>query len=193
MRKFLIFLPVLLTLAVAAAPQARAQLYAGGYGGFDIGHDGDGLIGATTAPFTMEYGFGFGAFFGGYVGQNMRVEGEISYRSNDLESFNGVLIGGDVTSLAYMANFYFDIPAQSVLTPYVGAGVGAADVEMSGFRNGSDTVIAGQVIVGAAIATSPDVSLTFEYRLFGTDEPNINNFEFEYLHSNILAGIRATF
>lgn len=192
MRKFLAFLPVLLTLVIAA-PQARAQLYAGAYGGFDIGLDGDATDAGAPGIFTMDFGFGFGAFAGGYVGQNMRIEGEIGYRANDLESFGGTLINGDVTSLAFMGNIYFDIPVQSVLTPYVGAGLGVADVEMTGFRTGKDTVLAAQVMVGATIATSPNVSLTFEYRLFGTDEPNIGNFEFEYLHSGILGGIRATF
>lgn len=192
MRNFLLFLPVLLTLAVAA-PQARAQLYAGAYGGLDIGHDGDATLSGAPGIYTMDIGFGFGVFAGGYVGETMRVEGEIGFRSNDLSSFAGGAIPGDVSSLAFMGNAYFDIPAQSVLTPYVGAGIGIVDVEMSGFQNGKDTVFAGQVMAGAAIATSPNVSLTFEYRLFGTDEPNIGNFDFEYLHSSILGGVRATF
>lgn len=192
MRKFLVFLPVLLMLAVAA-PQARAQLYAGAYGGLDIGHDGDATQSGAPGVFTMDVGFGFGVFAGGYFGEAMRIEGEIGYRSNDLKSFAGSGIGGEVTSLAFMGNAYFDIPVQSVLTPYVGAGFGIADVEMSGFQTGKDTVFAGQVMAGAAIATSPNVSLTFEYRLFGTDEPRIDGFEFEYLHSSILGGVRATF
>lgn len=192
MQKFIVFLPVLLAFVVAA-PQARAQLYAGAYGGFDIGLDGDADVAGNPGLFTMDFGYGFGVFAGGYVGQTMRIEGEIGHRANDMESFNGGLIGGEVTSQALMGNVYFDIPVQSMLTPYVGAGLGIADVEMTGFKTGKDTVLAAQVMVGGAISTSPNVALTFEYRLFGTDEPRIGDFEFEYLHSGLLAGVRATF
>lgn len=188
----LLFVPPLLAAVVFAAPEARAQaqLYAGGYGGLGFVHDADTNLGPIL---TTDLGFGFGAFIGGKVTPNVRLEGEIGYRANDLKSFGGTGVGGEVTSLAFMANGYYDIPVQSALIPYIGAGIGLADVEMDGLRNDSDTVLAFQLMAGGAIPVSPTVALTAEYRLFGTEDPRAGNLEYEYLHSGFLVGIRANF
>lgn len=191
MRTLFLVLPILAAFVFGAADaRAQAQLYAGGYGGLGIAHDA-----ATTGGqiMTMDLGFGFGAFVGGRLNPNVRVEGEIAYRANDLESRGGGVVGGDVTSLAYMANAYYDIPVQSAVIPYFGGGIGVASVEMSGLRNADDTVIAFQIMAGAAIPVSPNVALTAEYRLFMTDDPVAADIEYEYVHSGLYAGIRANF
>lgn len=188
----LIFIVALFAASVlgAAETRAQAQLYAGGYGGLGIAHDADTNLGPIL---TMDLGFGFGAFLGGRVSPNFRIEGEIGYRSNDLKSFGATAVGGDVTSLAFMANAYYDIPVQSAVIPYVGGGLGIADVEMSSLRNDSDTVFAYQFMVGGAVPVSQDVALSAEYRLFGTEDPRAGNLRYEYLHSGFLIGVRANF
>lgn len=191
MRTLHLVLPLLAVVVLGAADaRAQAQLYAGGYGGLGIAHDADTNTGQIM---TMDLGFGFGAFVGGRVTPNVRIEGEIGYRSNDLESLGGGVVGGDVTSLAFMANAYYDIPVQSAVIPYVGAGVGMADVEMSGLRNDTDTVFAFQLMAGGAVPVSPNVALTAEYRLFATDDPRAADLRYEYVHSGLLVGIRANF
>jgi len=191
MRHLIFVLPLLAAMILGAADaRAQAQLYAGGYGGLNIAHDADTNTGQIM---TMDLGFGFGAFVGGRVTPNVRLEGEIGYRSNDLESLGGTAAGGDVTSLAFMANGYYDIPVQSAVIPYVGAGIGVADVEMNGLRNDSDTVFAFQLMAGGAIPVSPNVALTGEYRLFATEDPHAGNLHYEYVNSGVLIGIRASF
>jgi len=192
MRNLFAVLP-LAAIALFAAPQAQAQLYAGGYGGLGIAHDGVADNAGTPGILTQDLGFGFGAFVGGYVRPNVRAEGEISYRTNNLESFSGVLVGGEVNTLSFMGNAYYDFTVHSAVQPYVGAGLGLAEIDMTGLSNGSDSVAAGQLMLGAAVGLSPDVDLLFEYRLFGTLDPNIGALTFENVHSGVLAGIRAKF
>lgn len=191
MRYLIVALPLLAAMVFGAADaRAQAQLYAGGYGGLNIGHDADTNTGQIL---TTDLGFGFGAFVGGRVTPNVRLEGEIGYRSSDIESLGGATAGGDITSLAFMANGYYDIPVQSAVIPYVGGGIGIADVEMNGLRNDSDTVFAFQLMAGAAIPVSPNVALTGEYRLFATEDPHAGNLHYEYVNSGLLIGIRANF
>ena len=191
MRNLFLFAPLLAAVVFGAADaRAQAQLYAGGYGGFGIAHDADTNLGPEL---SMDLGFGFGAFVGGRLTPNVRLEGEVAYRANDLDSFGANPVGGEVTSLAFMANGYYDFPVQSAVIPYVGAGVGVADVEIDGFRNGDDTVLAIQLMGGAAVPVSPSVALTAEYRLFGTEDPHAGAFRYEYLHSGFLFGVRANF
>lgn len=191
MRTLYFVLPLLAaTVFSATDARAQAQLYAGGYGGLGFAHDANTNTGQIL---TTDLGFGFGAFVGGRVNPNVRVEGEIAYRSNDLKSLGGGIVGGDVTSLAFMANGYYDIPVQSAVIPFVGAGIGVADVEMSGLRNDTDTVIAFQLMAGGAIPVSPNVALTAEYRLFATEDPRAADLRYEYMHSGLLIGIRANF
>src|SRR5215469_13196791 len=75
----------------------------------------------------------------GYAGlfiPNIRVEGEVAYRSNHV---NGIEITppsvtfpatGHINSLAFMANGYYDFLNSTPFTPYLGGGVGAARVSL---------------------------------------------------------------
>lgn len=113
----------------------------------------------------------------------VRVEGEISYRSYDVDK---VIIGGvrysrdaDVSNWSVMANGYYDLETRTSVTPYAGLGLGLtrAKRDISGFDSESSTELAYQLMLGAAFEVSSQAALTAGYRFFGyTDNDG------EYVH-----------
>ncbi|WP_426956867.1 OmpA family protein [Muricoccus radiodurans] len=129
-------------------------------------------------------------------GNGLRLEIEGNYRENDLDDlrFGGprpILQAGRARSYGAMANVLFDfaIPGFPVM-PYVGGGVGYAWHEYDGVRgrtvfaggnqrtleiDDSDGGFAFQGIAGVAFPLGvPGLSLTAEYRFFGTLSPDLN-------------------
>lgn len=112
---------------------------------------------------------------GGYrFNRNFSADLEYAYRSNDIDKIEGsggvrVADGGDLASVAIMANgsYYFDF-AES-WSPYVGLGVGFlqeidSDVELVGVsdqKDLEDQVFAWQAMVGA------EVPLDDKWRFYG--------------------------
>jgi outer membrane protein OmpA-like peptidoglycan-associated protein len=148
----------------------------------------------------------------GYAGlfiPNLRVEGEIAYRSN---SVNGIQVTppgttfsatGNVNSLAFMANAYYDFLNSSAFTPYLGGGVGAARVSLDslaftalpGFKtSGSDWQFAYQGIAGVRYNFTPNWSVHVDYRYFATSDPSFSFFgspkaSTQYHTQNVMVGL----
>lgn len=135
----------------------------------------------------------------------IRAEVEFSYQKNDLDQLNPssgfVLVGsesGDVSIMTLMVNGYVDFKNESIVTPYLMAGVGAARVDMKlkvGAVSGDDddTVAAFQAGAGLAFAVSKNVSIDTEYRYFLTDNPDIDGAEVEISGHRLQMGVRYTF
>jgi opacity protein-like surface antigen len=120
----------------------------------------------------------------GYIFDNFRIEGKISYQDNDIDrattksvTLNGVdqglsgpeMINGSLSILTFMANGYFDFNNDSNFTPYLTAGMGMANVEIDGTST-DDTVFAYQIGAGVGYALSETVSIDFGYRYLGTTD-----------------------
>jgi opacity protein-like surface antigen len=99
-----------------------------------------GDLGVRTETNT---GFGVN-FSGGFrMRENVRLEGEVGYRSGKIEDvelmyINSVGIGvdggtGDITGLSFMANTWYDFYGGERWSPYFGGGIGAAQVSLSDF------------------------------------------------------------
>jgi outer membrane protein OmpA-like peptidoglycan-associated protein len=151
---------------------------------------------------NASFGFGFGGGF--------RAEVEGFYRTNSInEARLGVAQnfatnqpiarGGNYRGYGFMVNALYDFDLSPLggigrwLVPYVGAGIGFAQLEMRDvefttpttqnqnqqvtqrtFMNGNARGLAYQAIVGAAVpleSVVPGLSLTAEYRYFGTTTP----------------------
>lgn len=175
---------------------AQAQnWYAGGFGAMNYTHDGH-----ANGTDLLEYdiGFGLGAMVGMAMSNGFRVEGEISYRANDVDTLNGVAYGADISSLAFMANAYYDFSAQSDMRPHLGLGLGMADatVEIAGVKY-NDTVFAAQFIAGIDYKIAPDLAIVADYRFFMTDELGLGGGAglggLEYANSSVVAGLRKNF
>ncbi|OGT54937.1 MAG: hypothetical protein A3F17_01700 [Gammaproteobacteria bacterium RIFCSPHIGHO2_12_FULL_41_15] len=117
---------------------------------------------ATTGP-------AFGAALG-YRFQQFRVESELSFYFNKLKNYNQTTSETvTINGVNFMLNGYVDIPMQSPLVPYVGAGIGTTVYSITS----GDTVttpdnsarFAVQGIAGVEYKVSPEVGVSAEYRL----------------------------
>ncbi len=194
------FLTALLGAAVAlatVASTASAQgLYIGGQLGFGVG-------GGEDVSFGVDLVLDAGPFVDVFVGTSLgsvRIEGEYAYRQNDMDTWNAFPIPGEMTSHALMGNVYYDFGSASGIRPYVGGGLGFADVTLdSSFyaTDDSDTTFAMQLMFGVAFPLSQSTSMTMELRGLAafpefTDSSGIP-FEQEYAIGSLAFGVRATF
>jgi opacity protein-like surface antigen len=200
-------------LLLAAVP-ARAQV-APLLGGFYVALGG-GVVGLEDAD--IDYGgalpnssisFDAGWAVSGAAGWRIlkyyRAEVEISHRENDV--WGGCWdcsSRGSMNSTTYMANGYVDFPVYSFsgLVPYIGAGVGRAQLTQDlRFFGGSLShsnahAFAYQVIGGLEFPVVPRrMSVTIEYRYLATTRPLFQDLSGLFYHSDynshtILAGLR---
>lgn len=120
---------------------------------------------------------GDGLSYGGAVGfQYKKTRTELEYRrmevSVDAVSYAGgaapatPVVNDDLVAQALMSNVYFDFVNRSIVTPYIGVGVGGARVENEiGER---DAAFAYQGRAGVEVALGRSVSVGAEYVYFRT-------------------------
>jgi OOP family OmpA-OmpF porin len=92
-----------------------------------------------------------------------RAELEATYRKNEIS-------GGTADSVALMGNAYWDIETNTRITPYIGAGIGTAYVDIDTPGGGNGWEFAYQGMAGANIALAPQWAVGAEYRYFATTE-----------------------
>ncbi len=133
----------------------------------------------------MNDGWGGNVAVGRYFAKNIRGEAELGYYTNGVDKVK-VPAGdtgadGDVSALTGMLNGYYEPYADCRIKPYVGAGVGVANINLDGvtaggaaLADGDDTVLAGQVMAGASYALTPRTDLTAEYRYLQAADASID-------------------
>ena len=158
---------------------------------------------------TAGYDFGF-----------VRMECEMSYKQGEITSASDqafatryVNVDGHVGTFAMMMNGFFDLHNETPFTPYLGGGMGFANVHLSDtrgvdavsgalnnhiFQDDSDNVFAYQAGAGVEVALNRRLSLDLGYRYFGTgtatlkkDWPNYTNVKMD--SHNATAGLRLKF
>ncbi|TNE39182.1 MAG: P44/Msp2 family outer membrane protein, partial [Alphaproteobacteria bacterium] len=127
----------------------------------------------------------------GYYTVTNPITGGTAYTTTSIAS-------GDLRAMSIMANVWFDLGGgQGNLHPYIGGGLGMADVtlDVAPLTDSSDRAFAYQI--GAGIGWQPegaDYRINLEYRYFAVDglefEQGQNTFEYDYNVSEILIGIR---
>lgn len=138
--------------------------------------------------FDTEVGLGIALGFRPYYSNsfldNTRLELEYTYRdlpTNQLESAAVIQsLEGALTAQSVMVNAFYDFNTNAKLTPYVGAGIGLANIEMdidSIQVADDDTVFAYQAMAGVSYAPSsiPRTEFGVGYRYFGTRNPEFQN------------------
>ncbi len=124
----------------------REELFSGWYLRGDLGyrlhHIGTSSSGDTamvpnivSAKFDNTFIGGVGA---GYKAGWFRAEvtGDYGWRSNyNATAAGGGSVGGKVDSFTVMANGYVDLGTWAGITPYVGAGIGGANLVFSNYEN----------------------------------------------------------
>lgn len=201
---------------VASAGAASAQTfgasswYLKGFGGatWPSGQEESLRDGGTNTgdnlKFDFDTGYTLGASVGYLVTPNVAIEGEYAYRnagvSTDLKS-SGTSTGlpsNDATSNAFMVNalYRFDgMGPNGAWTPYVGAGIGGANVSIDANNANWDsgTLFAYQFIAGVDYAVAPQWTIFGETRWFATDNGNFDgpgslNFDSEFQTIDLLVG-----
>lgn len=196
-----------LTLAVMGiagvqAAQAEESSYVSIFGGLNSLDDTS--ISSPTGSLGSDFDEGFAAGIG--VGrwldsrEHWRAEAELSYRENDIDRLGTGRGRGEVNSLAYMVNGYFDFRPGERVQPYVGAGVGIAQIDAENISIGGarldddDSVFAYQFMGGVGYQLTNTVDLFGELRYMGSDDPEFaGGRELEYESTNVLAGLRYRF
>ena len=201
MRKsiFVICLLALCTFSFASTALAIDEMYvSGNVGAVMLDDSSTDFAGIASTEISHDTGYALAVAVGRKF-ESARVEGELGYRVNDNDKSDSVSIGGDVKALSFMLNAYFDIDTKTAFTPFIGGGIGVANIdakiESPGARGRDDaSVFAYQAIAGVAFQISDKSSLDLSYRYFATREPNFEgNIESEYKGHNLMLGIRYSF
>ena len=190
---------LLLFLSSSYAFGADGPYFSGNIGAAFL-TDSDISGGGEDGELSFDTGFAVAGAIGTSI-DSFRVEGEVSYQSNDIDevSIDGlgsVDIDGDVTALSLLLNGYYDFSNDSAFTPYLTAGIGYSNVEvdfddLGGSEN--DSVFAYQLGAGVGYAVTDNVTIDAKYRYFATEDPDFDGVDAEMASHNIYLGIRVNF
>jgi opacity protein-like surface antigen len=193
MRTLVVLFVAGFVLLAGGTPASAEGLYAGGQAGLSWG-------GGETDNSGFDLEFASGPFVDVFVGKDLgsvRVEGELAYRQNDMDNLGGIPVTGEMTSVAFMANIYYDFGEGTGITPYVGLGLGAANITVDSGIKDTDTAFAFQLMLGISFPVSETLSITGELRGFGA-VPEFEDafgvpFEQEYGVGSLALGLRYSF
>ena len=156
---------------------------------------------AGTAKMTFDNGFLGTAAVGYDFSGPFRVEGEYGWQKNDLDRLSYAnMIGnfqeGDLKTQSLMVNGYYDVATGSPWSPFVGAGIGWAKVDLNTPAlplGDNDDVFAYQLMAGVSYAIDAQWSIDAQYRFFGTQDATIQGADFSMNSNDLLVGIRYNF
>ena len=180
---------------VFAASYASAEgLYVRGIAGATFPTDTT-ISGDTLDSYEIEYDTGWllGAAVGNVLNNNVRVEGEFAYSKSDVDKWDGqVVVDIDMEVWSFLVNCYYDIQTDSPVTPFIGGGIGVANVDLNVQGDSADaTVFAYQASAGIGYAVNDSVTIELGYRYMGTSAPEYeNNIEGEHGSHNVYGGVR---
>ena len=168
--------------------------YIKGFGGATFPQDDDFQVndrlggGSFDSGLSYDTGYILGFAAGVDITPNVAVELEYAYRNADADLTDG---GPSATteSNAFMVNALYNftpLGATGQWQPYVGGGLGAADLNIEDFSfdiggdTDSDYNFAYQVIGGVGYAVNPNVSIIGEVRFFGINDQELENNDFSF-------------
>lgn len=183
MKKTALSMGLMAAVCMTGAAQAEEprwpNWYVGLHGGVNIMADSEISTSAGSSDLDSDEGFLGGASFG-YVPPtqvpffNMtRWEMEYTYRSNNNDSVDDVEINGKAKAHSFMGNMFVDFENDTSWTPYVGAGLGMANIEYDlGNEKDDDNVFAWQLMAGLSFEPKsiPMTVWGIGYRYFDTQD-----------------------
>ena len=199
MKRFVTFLFALLALMGWEASAVHAQPYLSGNMGYVWLEDSD-IRGnqSDSGEFSFDRGLVITAAIGRALSETLRAEIEFGYRTNEanearMSNGDAHSVDSDIVTLSMMANCFYDFMPDNRISPFIGAGIGIANVDGEvPNNNGKDDVFAYQLAAGAGFAITEKLKIDVQYRLFGTDNPEFKNVEAEYITHNLLFGLRGS-
>lgn len=200
LNKILVFSFAWIVLAGFGAAAASAETYLSGNMGLSSVSDADIRADQDGGELSLDHGFAVTGALGQTVGGAGRVEIELGYRTNDidrveLDSFGTIAEDGDIRTVSLMGNAYYDLATGTSFTPFIGGGVGLANIEADIKAVGSDddTLFAYQVAAGGSLALDDRLTIDLQYRYFATADPAFDGVDAEYETHNLMFGLRLSF
>jgi opacity protein-like surface antigen len=213
MRKsYLVLLIACLTLMFAGS--AFGGMYFGTKAGYVMTADSDlEFDDGEEGTAEWEAGYGLGVAMG-YAFSAFRLEGEIEYRSVDLDKPKAEVVveepkyeafslaelsladaGKSITlqTWSLMANAFYDVDLGYPVKPFIGAGLGLARHDVSN-TDEVDVVFAYQGTAGLGWDLSDKTTIELAYRYFMTSDAEFDGVDsMEYNSHNFTAGVRFEF
>lgn len=185
---------------------ADEGLYIEGRAGISLPTDSDLDTATTSQEVDLDNGYVGNIAVGHGYKNGIRTELELGLRKNDVESISGGGgANGDVQSWSLMGNVLYDFNVSGSFTPYIGAGLGIAKLDVDGASpstgvtiNDDDTAFAWQGMAGVAYHVNDRIRLTLGYRYFSVPDADFNSsagtrFESDYSSHDVLFGFRYKF
>ncbi|MDC0949106.1 outer membrane beta-barrel protein [Gammaproteobacteria bacterium] len=203
---------VVVGLALATNAFADRAYLSLGYNFTNMRDSGFDLDSGHVKTETDE-GTGYAVAFG-YESGGIRTELEYISTSADVEShiFEGVRLADNTGELSIkngaMVNVYYDFNHRSAIKPYIGGGIGAAEIEAYNFGadgvqllSDNDTALAAQIIGGVAAEIGPNIDFFVDIRyleVIGAEMTTTaagggNETDIDYRNQIAKAGFRARF
>lgn len=203
-----LFATTILSVGLMASPVLANDengFYIQGFGGLNFVPKTDVEALGVDGSASLDPGAISGIALGYELPHNFRVEGEFSYRWNEMDEFetSGVQLeaDGDVQGYSFMGNVYYDFNLNSPITPYVGLGAGysivdVSDLEVAGVNIEGDTdgVMSGQVMAGVNLNLTDRWSVGTGYRyLRGFEDVEISGSDFTLESHSVEVNFRYSF
>lgn len=152
---------------------------------------------------SLAAGYDFGLF---------RVEAEYGSRKNDMATYGEYKADGSYETNSYLVNGFIDFENSTFVTPYIGLGIGIADIEsvsplvhfpdpvgMVKIAGGSETVTAYQGFLGVGFEIGGHMLIDVEWNFFTSSDPSFQDtvsateVKSSYAGSSVSAGLRYLF
>jgi len=188
---------------VHAADRATGTYLSGGIGA-NFANDSDVSGTGISTDVGYENGIAGVLALGQAYANGFRGEIEIGRRSNSIESSGATSTGGNASVASAMINGYYDFATGSAFIPYLGAGIGAARLNMNVSPVGTtridsaDNTFAMQGIAGVGFQMTDNWTGTVEYRYFTVQDAEVNTLaggkaDVDYDSHAVMVGLRYTF
>jgi outer membrane immunogenic protein len=205
MKKILLIM-LLIVAQSGMAGNCFADTYIAGNFGYVLAQDAEindpdlTAIGVIGTEVSFKNGVGLSLAVGSET-DDIRYEGEFSYRANDMDTMAcdncgpSIPVSGEVTAMSLMGNIYKDKRKNSVVTEFIGVGLGFSklDVDSPDLGSADDTVFAYQLILGAAFRVNESTKIDVSYRYFATADADFDGIDAEYATHNLMIGARFSF
>lgn len=135
----------------------------------------------------------------GYRFDNIRVEGELGYQKNEVESRSRRDdVTGDIKAYSFLVNGYYDFIRGKKIVPFITAGVGVAkvDADVNDFAHVDDIGLAYQVGAGCYYTITDNWHIELKYRFMSVVEVDgfgFENLNPEFMTHNVFVGLRYRF
>lgn len=205
-----------LLLAGNAGIAAAQTNYFGMLGGYNFAQDSDWDASGVVSTVEHEPGYALGAFAGAQTDSGLRYEGELTFRTNNVDTIAGGLVDGQVDKLALMVNFLYEFGyggggygygvGGGEIRPYLGLGGGGVLVHLNDINtlsapplyNDSEYGLAYQFIGGVGFELTTDSTFYVDYRYFATDTIGFTTtsgvpFDAEFADWTVTVGLRTNF